>query len=93
MSKPVCIPELAQALADKYEIPLAAATEFITAWRDELISIMAKGERLELREFGVFTTKKTKPRECMNPRTGEKITTMGRTIIRFKPSIQQIVKI
>ena len=49
--------------------------------RDSLI----KGERVELRNFGVFTTRAMGQRTIKNPGTGEKIRIPAMTVVRFKP--------
>ena len=40
---------------------------------DEIIAELAKGNRLEFRDFGVFETKTTPPRTAQNPRTLKKV--------------------
>ena len=40
---------------------------------DEIITELAKGNRLEFRDFGVFETKTTPPRMAQNPRTLKKV--------------------
>ncbi len=43
-----------------------------------------KGERVELRGFGVFSTNKQKARISRNPKTGEKVHTPEKRTIHFK---------
>ena len=45
---------------------------------------LKRGERVELRGFGVFSTKIQKARISRNPRTGEKVNTTQKKIIHFK---------
>ena len=50
----------------------------------EIKSTLKRGERVELRGFGVFSTKRQKARISRNPKTGEKISTPEKKTIHFK---------
>ena len=50
----------------------------------EIKRTLRKGERVELRGFGVFSTKTQKARISRNPRTGEKVHTPEKKTIHFK---------
>ena len=50
----------------------------------EIRLTLKRGERVELRGFGVFSTKIQKARISRNPRTGEKVNTTQKKIIHFK---------
>ena len=52
----------------------------------EIKNTLKKGERVELRGFGVFSTKIQKPRISRNPKTGEKVNTPEKKTIHFKMS-------
>ena len=45
---------------------------------------LKRGERVELRGFGVFSTKIQKARISRNPKTGEKVNTPEKKTIHFK---------
>lgn len=47
---------------------------------------LADGERIELRDFGVFAVKKRRPRAARNPRTGEPVELDERYVPTFKVS-------
>ena len=47
---------------------------------------LKRGERLEFRGFGVFSTKIQKARISRNPKTNEKVNTPAKKIIAFKMS-------
>ena len=51
---------------------------------DEIKLALKRGDRVELRGFGVFSTKIQKARISRNPRTGEKVNTTQKKIIHFK---------
>ena len=50
----------------------------------EIKRTLRRGERVELRGFGVFSTKKQKARISRNPKTGEKVHTPEKKTIHFK---------
>ena len=50
----------------------------------EIRQTLKKGERVELRGFGVFYTNIQKARISRNPKTGEKINTPEKKTIHFK---------
>ena len=53
---------------------------------NEIKFTLKRGERVELRGFGVFSTKTQKPRISRNPKTGEKVNTPEKKTIHFKMS-------
>ena len=50
----------------------------------EIKRTLRRGERVELRGFGVFSTNRQKARISRNPRTGEKLHTPEKKTIHFK---------
>ena len=50
----------------------------------EIKNTLKRGERVELRGFGVFSTNIQKPRISRNPKTGEKVHTPEKRTIHFK---------
>tara|TARA_Y100000817_G_C16363878_1_gene327199 strand:+ start:166 stop:459 length:294 start_codon:yes stop_codon:yes gene_type:complete len=52
----------------------------------EIKQTLKRGERVELRGFGVFSTNIQKARISRNPRTGEKVSTPEKKTIHFKMS-------
>ena len=51
---------------------------------NEIKNTLQKGERVELRGFGIFSTNTQKARLSRNPRTGEKVNTPEKKTIHFK---------
>ncbi len=50
----------------------------------EIKKTLKRKERVELRGFGIFSTKTQKARISRNPKTGEKVNTPEKKIIHFK---------
>ena len=53
---------------------------------NEVKLALKRGERVELRGFGVFSAKLQKARISRNPKTGEKVNTPEKKTIHFKMS-------
>jgi integration host factor subunit beta len=51
---------------------------------DEIISSLARGERVELRGFGAFSVKRRPSRSGRNPRTGEQVYVEEKYVPYFK---------
>jgi integration host factor subunit beta len=51
---------------------------------DEIVSALARGDRVELRGFGAFTVKHRAPRTGRNPRTGAPVTVDEKFVPFFK---------
>ena len=58
--------------------------KFINIILEEIKQTLKRGERVELRGFGVFTTNIQKARISRNPKTGEKVNTPEKKTIHFK---------
>ena len=50
----------------------------------EIKVALKRGDRVELRGFGIFSTNVQKPRISRNPKTGEKVNTPEKKTIHFK---------
>jgi integration host factor subunit beta len=61
------------------DVELIVATVF-----DEISSALTRGERVELRGFGAFTTKRRDARTGRNPRTGEAVPVEEKAVPFFK---------
>ena len=59
----------------------------------EIIQTLKRGERVELRGFGIFSSKVQKARISRNPKTGEKVNTNEKKTINFKMSKDLFKKI
>ena len=53
---------------------------------NEIKNALQKGDRVELRGFGIFYTNIQKARISRNPKTGEKVNTPEKKTIHFKMS-------
>ena len=60
---------------------------------NEIKKTLKRGERIELRGFGVFSTNIQKSRISRNPKTGEKVNTPEKKTIHFKMAKEMFKKI
>ena len=59
----------------------------------EIKEALRRGDRVELRGFGIFSTNIQKARISRNPRTGEKVATPEKKTIHFKMSKEMFKKL
>ncbi len=60
---------------------------------NEIKQALKRGDRVELRGFGIFSTNTQKARISRNPRTGEKVDTPEKKTIHFKMSKEMFKKL
>jgi len=60
---------------------------------NSIVEALARGEKVELRNFGVFKIKSRRQRTGRNPRTGETVPVPPRKVAVFKPGLEMKHKI
>ncbi len=81
--------ELVQKLAQSNVfLTPAQAEESVEILLHEITSAVAKGQRVELRGFGVFTSRQRKARLGRNPRTGDHVKVEAKKVPFFKAGKQ-----
>lgn len=60
---------------------------------DCITEALARGEKIELRNFGVFKIKQRKSRTGRNPRTGQIVPVPPRKAVVFKPGLEMKQKV
>ncbi|MBR0474430.1 MAG: HU family DNA-binding protein [Erysipelotrichaceae bacterium] len=78
--------ELAEKLADEFELTKKAAGEQIQFLLDVVTSELEKGNTVDLSGFGKFVVKEKAAHEGINPATMEKITIAAKKAVAFKPA-------
>jgi len=76
---------LTDRIAESTGTKHALAKRVVHHFLDEITSELAKGNRLEFRDFGVFETKTTPARTAQNPRTLEKVEVPAKRRVTFRP--------
>ena len=82
MTKADLIAEVSRAT----ESTLQEAGTVVEAILDVIVKALRDGERVELRGFGTFATRRRRARRGRNPQTGEEVDVPPKTIATFRPS-------
>jgi DNA-binding protein HU-beta len=77
--------DIVNRVADSTGVPKMKAEQAVDALFHSMKEALARGERIELRGFGVFVVKPRKRGVGRNPRTGEEVAIPSGKTIRFKP--------
>jgi len=80
ITKKKLIDRIAQSTPAKHALVKATVQNFL----GEVISELAKGNRLEFRDFGVFETRMQAARRAQNPKTMEQIQVPAKRVVKFK---------
>jgi DNA-binding protein HU-beta len=77
--------DIINRVAEKTGVPKMKAEQAVDALFHSMKEALTRGERIELRGFGVFVVKPRKRGVGRNPRTGEEVAIPSGKTIRFKP--------
>lgn len=61
--------------------------EVVQRTLDHIIAGLARGEKIELRNFGIFKIKSRRGRMGRNPRTGQSVPVPPKKVAVFKPGL------
>ena len=76
--------DLVNQIAKKTGLTKTKSNEVIDALVSSVTESLTEGEKVTLVGFGTFTTSKREARKGRNPKTGEVINILGKTVARFK---------
>ena len=86
--------KLLKQLANNYPNFLKKDLEkFTNIILDEIKQALKRGDRVELRGFGMFSTNTQKARISRNPKSGEKVNTLEKKSIHFKMEKEMFKKL
>ena len=86
--------KLLKKLSDSYPNFLKKdLTLLVSIILTEIKKALKRGDRVELRGFGIFLTNIQKARISRNPKTGEKVNTPQKKTIHFKMSKEMFKKL
>ena len=78
--------KLLKQLSDNYPNYYKKDLEkFLNIFLVEIKNALKRGERVELRGFGIWSTHFQKARNSRNPKTGEAVALSGKFVPHFKP--------
>ena len=76
--------ELVNRIAEKTGQTKIIAKEILQSFLDEIVRELSLGNRLEVRDFGVFEVKPRRARRAQNPRTLQKVEVPPKRVVKFK---------
>ena len=76
--------DLCEKIARRTDNTHMVVKKTIQMFLDEIISELVQGNRIELRDFGVFEIRKRAARKARNPRTGEVAFVPAKNVVVFK---------
>ncbi len=76
--------ELVDRIAENGGIKRTAAKAVVQCFLEEIISELAKGNRMEFRDFGVFEVREQAARTAQNPKTLEPVDVPAKRRVKFK---------
>ncbi len=77
--------ELVISVAERLGYTQNEVSEVVQKTLDTITECLAEGQRLEIRNFGVFEVKKRDARIGRNPRTGQEVSISQKSVATFKP--------
>jgi len=76
--------ELIDRIADNTQAKRVVVKRIVQSFLDEMIAELARDNRLEFRDFGVFETRSRTARVAQNPKTLERVKVPSKRSVKFK---------
>ncbi len=76
--------DLCEKIVRKSDNSQLLVKETIQMFLDRIVHELSQGNRIELRDFGVFEVKQRAGRKARNPRTGEEAFVPAKNVVVFK---------
>ena len=76
--------EIVDRIAERTKTRHVLVKEVVQSFLDEVIAELARGNRLEFRDFGVFEARVRAARMAQNPKTLERVHVPEKRTVRFK---------
>ena len=81
---PITKKELIGRIAENTQTKRVAVKSIIQGFLDSIITELAKNNRIEFRDFGVFETRAQAARIAQNPKTLEPVQVPAKRTVKFK---------
>ena len=85
--------EIVTNIADRTDIKQIEVKKIVQMVLDMVVDSLAKGETVELRNFGIFKVKSRKARLGRNPKTGEGVEIPEKKVVAFKAGLTMKEKV
>jgi len=76
--------ELVDRVTERTQYKHATVKAVVQQFLDEITTELAKNNRLEFRDFGVFEVREAAPRTAQNPKTLEPVEVPAKRKVKFK---------
>ncbi len=76
--------ELIDRIAENTQAKRVVVKRIVQSFLDEIVEELARDNRLEFRDFGVFETRMRASRVAQNPRTLERVKVGAKRSVKFK---------
>lgn len=76
--------ELIDRIAENTQAKRVVVKRIVQTFLDEIVEELAKENRLEFRDFGVFETRTRAARVAQNPKTLERVQVPAKRTVKFK---------
>ncbi len=76
---------MADRLAEQLNLEFEEAISYVETFMDIVLEALGRGDRIEIRGFGVFQIKEYQERKGRNPRSGAAVNVARRRTVKFKP--------
>jgi integration host factor subunit beta len=80
--------DIVKILAEQVGLTRREAATTLGVVLDGIVGALVGGDKVELRGFGSFRTRRRQPRQGRNPRTGTKVAVPAKVVPYFKPGKQ-----
>lgn len=80
--------DIVTKIADETGLKQVDVKKVVQKTFDTIVESLARGERVELRNFGIFKVKTRKGRMGRNPRTGESVAIPDKKVVSFKSGMK-----
>ncbi len=77
--------DIVNAVVEKTKVSRSKAEQAVETVFEAMKNALGRGDRIELRRFGVFNVKPRKTGIGRNPRTGQEVSIPPGKAVRFKP--------
>ncbi len=76
--------EIVKAVSERHGLTTTQTGQVVQVFMEQIIDELARGNRIEFREFGIFELKRRRPRTARNPKTGDSVQVPEKTVVSFK---------
>lgn len=77
--------DIIKALADRYHLQTAATKRVVQGTLDSITEALIKGQKIELRNFGIFEVIERASRKARNLKARTEVVIPRRKVVKFRP--------